>query len=47
MALNYILIFHAMMNCTAEDMSKVLLTVNHNELIEEAKIFLTETHKYL
>ena len=45
--LNYIFIFHAVMNSNAEDMSKVLLTVNHTELIAEAKHFLTEAHMYL
>ena len=35
------------MNATAEDMSKVLLTVNHIEFIAEAKHFLTEAHMYL
>ena len=47
MVLNYIFIFHAVMNSTQEDMSKVLLTVNHSELIAEAKYFLTEAHMYL
>jgi hypothetical protein len=47
MVLNYIFIFNAVMNCTAEDMSKVLLSVNHSDLIAEAKHFLTEAHLYL
>ena len=47
MVLNYIFIFHAVMNSTPEDMSKVLLTVNHSELIAEGRYFLTEAHMYL
>ena len=35
------------MHSTVEDMSKVLLSVNHTDLIAEARYFLTEAHSFM
>jgi len=47
MALNYTLMFQAVMNATQVDMSKVLVTIESEDLIKESIYFLSIKNTYL
>jgi len=47
MALNYTLMFQAVMNATQVDMSKVLVTIESEDLIKESIYFLSVKNTYL